>query len=352
MKKILILDLNGTSSVYTHYLSNGLKSKEIKVEILGQKKNEFLDVFIKHNEYLGFKFGVKLLDYLLNWLWLLANYNRYDLVIVQWLQLLKYSSLEINLISYLQRRINLIYIVHNIYPHNSENLKVNKRYNLLYKKLKNIVVHTNRVEKSIKEITHKANIIKFEHGLFFKDFRIENRIENNCRCLLVGYISKYKGVEDALKVVKILKNKEIYVSLEIIGYGEKEYIKMLCNLIEEYGISDNVKILSKEVSTRFLIEKITKASMLWLPYNSISQSGVAYTSMGLGVPFVGYDVGNFKESFGVKGFAEVVEKGNLEDFCLMVEKILDNNVIYREKISNELKDDGWVNNRTIVKKIF
>ena len=37
MKKILVVDFNGTSSVYTHYLSKGLKDKEDELKILGKK---------------------------------------------------------------------------------------------------------------------------------------------------------------------------------------------------------------------------------------------------------------------------------------------------------------------------
>lgn len=38
MKKILVVDFNGTSSVYTHYLANGLRDVNNEVEILGKKK--------------------------------------------------------------------------------------------------------------------------------------------------------------------------------------------------------------------------------------------------------------------------------------------------------------------------
>ena len=101
MKKILVIDFNGTSALYTHYFSKGLVEGNDEVKILGKKKPSFLDVFEDLNEYLGFNFGFKFLDYVLNWFWLLFNYQKFDTIVIQWLQLLKYTSVEIKLLNYL-----------------------------------------------------------------------------------------------------------------------------------------------------------------------------------------------------------------------------------------------------------
>ena len=140
MKKILVVDFNCTSALYTHYFAKGLVGGNDEVKILGKKKPAFLDVFEDLNEYIGFNVGFKLLDYILNWFWLLFNYQKYDIIIVQWLQLLRYTNVEIKLINYLQSRVKLIYIVHNLYPHNIKNNKIIKRYKQLYRTTKNIEI--------------------------------------------------------------------------------------------------------------------------------------------------------------------------------------------------------------------
>jgi glycosyltransferase involved in cell wall biosynthesis len=318
MKKILVVDFNGTSALYTHYFSKGLVEGNDEVKILGKKKPSFLDVFEDLNEYLGFNFGFKLLDYVLNWFWLLFNYQKFDIIVIQWLQLLKYTDVEIKLLNYLQSRVKLIYLVHNLYPHNTKNNKVVKRYNQLYQTVKNIAVHTYKVKKIIFELSPNTNILSIKHGLFFKEFRpIAPKIILN-KCLMIGYISKYKGIEDALEVVKRLKEKGLIISLDIIGLGTPAYLNILIKMIDDFKIKDQVFILSKEVPTSFLIDKINESTMLWLPYKKISQSGVAYTSIGLGKPFVGYDVGDFKDSFGDNGLAEIVNQDfyekNIQNF--------------------------------------
>lgn len=348
MKKILIVDFNGTSSVYSHYLAKGLVNRDNDVKILGKKKPEFLDVFNNLNEYLGFKSGLKLLDYILNWFWLLFNYKKFDVIIIQWLQLLKYTTLEVKLINYLQNKIKLVYILHNLYPHNSKDIKVINRYKKLYSTCNNIAVHTKLLKKIVLELSPKANVLDINHGFFFKEFRDKPTRINVNKCLMVGYVTNYKGVEDAFKVVVNLKGKGVIVSLEIVGLVTPDYLNILTALIDQLNIKDQVTILSKEVSTRFLIDKINESNMLWLPYKKISQSGVTYTSTGMGKPFVGYDVGNFKSFFGNKGVANIVEKDNIEAFSNGVIHVLQNEIFYKENIQNLSLQNLWDLNKSIL----
>ena len=341
----LVVDLNGTSCVYTHYLASGIKGDEDEVKILGKKKPEFLDVFDKLNPYLGFNTRFKLFNYVLNWAWLLFNYKKFDVVVVQWMQLLRYTSIEVLLLKYLQSNVKVIYVLHNIYPHNTKNSKILKRYNYLYKTLKNIAVHTDKVKNIIQKLNPNANVLRIEHGLFFEEFRQKSSQINQKKCLIVGYITKYKGVEDALHVLKFLKEKKIHLNLDIVGLCDSEYLKFLNEMINEFNLNDQVSILSEEVSTNFLIQKINQSTMLWLPYKKISQSGVSYTSIGLGKPFVGYDVGNFKDSFGDRGVAKIVEKNNIEAFSEAVTDILENENFYKKNIQNFSSQNLWDSNK-------
>lgn len=344
MTKILVVDFNGTSSIYTHYLANGLKNEANNVTILGKFKPKFLDVFINTNKYISINTGVKLIDYLFNWFWLIRNYKKFDVIIIQWLQLLKYTGFEISLINYLQKRIKLIYIVHNIYPHNNKKNAIKKRYDRLYTKCNNIAVQTKKVGKLINTIS-PSKIYNINHGLFFNEFR-HNKVETfNKKCLMIGYISKYKGIEDAIKVVSFLKQDGFELSLEIIGFGPTSYIESLTSLIKEHGLEKQISILSEEVPTKFIINKVKTSDALLLPYNNISQSGVAYTAVGLGTPIVTYDVGNFKEVFGSKNIAEIVPKGDIEKFALALKKVLNQNIEYKENIRKLFIEDLWMNNQ-------
>jgi glycosyltransferase involved in cell wall biosynthesis len=99
------------------------------------------------------------------------------------------------------------------------------------------------------------------------------------------------------------------------------------------------------VHTNFLIDKINESEMLWLPYKKISQSGVACTSTGLGKPFVGYDVGDFKYSFGDKGVAKIVKEDNIEDFSEAVIEVLCNQDFYEKNIQKLSLQNLWDSNK-------
>lgn len=191
-------------------------------------------------------------------------------------------------------------------------------------------------------------ILRIEHGFFFKEFKEKEVKFNENKCLIIGNISKYKGIEDALSVVRILKEKKIKVFLDIIGLAKPDYLNKLVSIINDYEIKDQVMILSKVVSTEFLINKINQSSMLWLPYKKISQSGVSYTSVGLGKPFVGYDVGNFKDFFGTQGAANIVEKNNVEAFSEAVIEVMTNKELYSENIKKLSLKSLWDSNKIMV----
>jgi len=347
MKKTLVVDLNGTSSIYTHYLANGLENHDREVFILGKFKPDFLDVFNITRKYLGLKTGFKLLDYILNWFWLIVNCKNYDTIVIQWLQLLKYTSLEVYLVNFIQKKTDLVYILHNVYPHNNESETIKKRYNLLYKKINKIAVQTSKIKSQLLKITPNKKVIEIEHGLFFKEFRNEKNLDYGNNCLMIGYISRYKGIEDAIQAIRILKNRNFDIELKIIGYGEPEYVKSLNLLIEKNNLQENISIIAKEVSTKFIIDSVKKSSVLLLPYKNISQSGVAYTAIGLAIPFVAYNVGNFKESFGKEKVAEIVSDGNIEEFSNAIEKVLINNIEYKKTIRSKFVTDNWEKNNKI-----
>ncbi|WP_026775579.1 glycosyltransferase [Polaribacter sp. Hel_I_88] len=347
MKKILVVDFNGTTSVYTHYFAQGLKENN-DVKILGKKKMFFLDFFKNLNVYLGFNTGVKFLDYILNWIWLLFNYKKFDIIVIQWLQLLKYTSIEVEFIKFFQKRVKLVYILHNLYPHNNTNPKIINRYNKLYKFCKNIAVHTYEMKSDLKKINPKINILKIQHGYFFDEFREQTSLLQENKCLMIGQILRYKGIEDALKVVKILKEKNTIIHLKIMGLADQNYLIELNKIIDDFNIGNQVTIIPEIVPTAVFINEINKSTMLWLPYKKISQSGISYTSIGLGKPFVGYNVGNFKSFFGDKGLANIVEKDNVIHFSEAVLEVLKNKQVYYKRIDEHAALNLWEANRVIL----
>ncbi len=348
MEKILVVDFNGTSPVYTHYFSEGLITPDRKVEVLGVKKSKFLDVFSDHMVYRGIKCKFKSLGYIVNWLWLLMNSNKYDVIIIQWLQLIRYSRFEVYLIQFLQSRNNLFYVAHNLYPHRHSSEKVRRNFDHLYRVTNKIAVHTTQLQNKILDITGPRKIYRAYHGLFFHDSKLDSNLFKKNSCIMIGYIAKYKGIEDAIEVVKLLREQGYIIDLQIIGAGPKSYINDLKKKITSYNLDHQIKIIGAEISSTKLVSIIQKVSMVWLPYKKISQSGVSYSSIGLKKPFVAYDVGNFKSEFGVLGVAEIAEPGDISDFSDRVKKVMNNSSFYKENIVKAYENFSWKRNESLL----
>ena len=284
-KKILIVDFNGTAPLYSHYFNNGFIESGCQSKIMGKRRVEYFLSPPKEDLYIGFNTGVKFLDYIINWVVLLKNANKYDVIVVQWLQSLKISIAEVHLYNILQKlNKKTYYLVHNVYPHNSINSKVRERYDKLYFYAKNLLVHSSDVKKML-HARHgvNKNIVMIEHGYFYHDIKkVEGKNGGfSSKVLITGHISPYKGIEDAVKAISILKKRGRYFELIVRGKGNLDYVAELKEKIKNYGVSDRVQLECSFIQTKDLIELYQNACCSVLPYKKIQQSGVVFSSLGL-----------------------------------------------------------------------
>lgn len=345
-KKILVVDFNGTTPVYTYYFAENLKSKNSEVNVLGYKNKDELKYFKKKLNYLEINFKNKGFNYLYYWLYLFFLAKKYDILIIEWLPFLKYSSFEISLIKILKKlNKNLFYTIHNFFPHNNNNKKIESRYIKLYKTIPNLLVHSIETSKKLEKYDVKNKIIKINHGVLFSDIKFNER--KDLKMIgMIGTISEYKGIEDAIKMLSCLSDKNYY--LYIAGKGKEEYIQTLNKEIEYLGLKDRVIIENRYLTLEEIIKLTKKSLVILMPYKNIEQSGVALTSIGLGIPIVGYKIGGLKDLIidDYNGF--LVEKN---DYKKMGEKleIISKNYKNFEKNTVEIsKKISWKENLDII----
>ncbi|WP_294095060.1 glycosyltransferase [uncultured Cetobacterium sp.] len=344
MRKILVVDFNGTTPIYTNYFAKNLKSNKTEVEILGYKNETELKYLKKEVKYIEINLYSKLLNYFCYWGYLFIFAKKYDILIIEWLPFLKYSVIELYLIGFLQKRIKkseLYYTVHNFYPHNSQNIKLKKRYEKLYKNLSNLLVHTNETKIKLKKIGVNGKISEINHGPLYYDIDIEEKKDMKMLSML-GTISEYKGIEDALKAMEILKENKFY--LYIAGKGDIKYINKLKKIICEKKMEKNIFLKEGYLSTEEIIKLTKKSAVTLMPYKQIEQSGVALTSIGLNTPIVGYKVGGLKDVIVNSWNGYLVNSGDYEKLAYKVIETIDNyeNILLRSKILSERK--GWQEN--------
>jgi glycosyltransferase involved in cell wall biosynthesis len=126
------------------------------------------------------------------------------------------------------------------YLHRSINIKLKIAEKLCYK----IVT---AVKESLVGFESKK-IIETGHGINVEEFKTErNWTDNVVKILSVGRISKIKDYETLLRAVKVLKDKGINLSVEIVGRPimppDFLYFEFLKSLKEEFGLGDVVRFV-------------------------------------------------------------------------------------------------------------
>lgn len=349
-KKILVVDFNGTTPVYTYYFAKSLKSKNTMVDILGHKNREELNYFDEKLNYLELNLKNKGINYFVYWIYIFFLAKKYDILIIEWLPCLKFFSFEITLMKILKKiNKNLYYTVHNFFPHNNVDKKIENRYLKLYKCIPNLLVHTFETKDKLEKYNIKNKIIKINHGVFYSDIRITEK--KDLKMIgMIGTISEYKGVEDAIRMLSYLPDKNYY--LYVAGKGKEEYINSLNRKAENLGIKNRVIIENRYLTLEEIVKLTKKSSVILMPYKNIEQSGVALTSIGLGTPIIGYNIGGLKDLIidGYNGF--LVEKDDYKKMSKKLELIIEDYQVFQENTLESSKKLSWKENLNILLNNF
>ncbi|MFH1234462.1 MAG: glycosyltransferase, partial [Candidatus Diapherotrites archaeon] len=107
--------------------------------------------------------------------------------------------------------------------------------------------------------------------------------------LFFGFVRPYKGLEFLLRAMpEVLAEKDI--ELHIVGEFWEPKEKFTA-LIEELGISKNVKIVDRYVSDEEAALYFTACDAVVLPYVSSTESGIIQLAFGHNTPIITTSVG-------------------------------------------------------------
>lgn len=339
-REILVVDFNGTSPSYTYYFSLAFKKNGQDIRILGYENKEDLRIHKDKLKYIGAKSQIKFLDYILNWIYLIWIAKKFNVIHIQWLSLINYTRFELLLIKILKgRNSKIFYTVHNLYPHHCDSDRIKNFYHKIYRLIDNLVVHSMSTKNKLLKITGPKNIITIQHGLFYKSFRKKKK-QKEPLMIMIGMIFNYKGVNDAIDAAKILKDEGFSFKFIIEGAGDKNYISELQKKIQHLKLSEYIFLNEGYVDIARLIELYNAASVVLMPYKKIEQSGVAFTSIGLGVPIVGYNITGLKSVIQDKKTGRLVEKNNIILFSESIKWVLKNEDLLNHNVNENLWSDS------------
>lgn len=272
----------------------------------------------------------KCISYFFSWITILyiTLKVRPTVIHIQWLRVPYIDFIFIYIIRKIIK-INVIYTAHNILPHNT-NDKYKKIFKKIYHTVSQIIVHA---EKTKNEIMHifliQPNMIAvIPHGILSappNNYQ-ENKFvhEDTINFLIIGGISKYKGIAEFISVWHnvCVKSKEFNNScmLHILGMAPSDYHISLCNYLSQIGDPDSIHYQNAELSNDDFNSYLLNCDVVVLPYIKISQSGVLLKSLAYKKPVLVSDVGGLGQplEIGYIGEKFTWDKNNAEEILLKI----------------------------------
>jgi len=157
------------------------------------------------------------------------------------------------------------------------------------------------------------------------------RIDKSYDLLYWGRIDKAKGIEDFIKIVSILKNKNSNIKAAIIGIGNLKYW-------ESYAIDlkceNNIKFIGYVENTENLFSIAQQSKVLLVPTYFDRYPAVIREAMMLKIPVISYKTGSIPYTNQEKKNIILVEVGDYEMMAEEAYKLLNKETSYEEMIEN------------------
>jgi len=168
------------------------------------------------------------------------------------------------------------------------------------------------------------------------NFEIINNIpvqEEKYQACFVGRFHQQKGIPELINIWNLVTKTYPEAKLAIIGWGDKYWIDLIRNLIEQNQLTKNIDLLGfLDNEEKF---KVLKSSRIFLFPSSYESWGIVVAeAFGCGCPVVAFDIPATRK-FN-KGMIKA-GLGDLKSFADITIKLLQNQQLYA-KLSQEAKE--------------
>ena len=321
----------GNLALYDYCLLSNIR--DVEIVFFGNKKyrgksfknNIFFVPIFKYSAYTNR--AIKFISYLYSLLAILIYIivKKPRVVHIQWF---KMPLIDIPFCKALKKiGVVIIYTVHNVLPHDSGKTKV-KLYKKIYGYATNLIVHTHRTKEELVEefkiSPNKINVVP--HGILRTEYNYKksntlSHLRNKDKIVfsLLGTQSKYKGYELVFELwskEKLLRDNKNIVLL-VMGKNKNLDFTLLDGI-------ENVILIPRYISDQEFQEALKITSILLMPYQKISQSGLLMTAIGENIPFLVSSVGELEEPLNIANVGWSMGEPNYENLKKSIFKILKN----------------------------
>lgn len=249
-----------------------------------------------------------------------------ELIILQWWH--PYFAPCFWSICKLLRREKILFVCHNVFPH--ERFPLDRlltkwtlgcgRYFITQSKMDARDLLSVKHDAVYRVTPHPTYGMFCKQGMSMQKAREQLQIDQGQRVLLFfGFVRKYKGLQYLLEAMKLLKERNFKVQLWVVGdFGEDkdEYVEQ----IRRFEIEDQVQMVEGYVPDDEVEKYFAASDLVVLPYLSATQSGIVQIAFGFEKPVLVTEVGGLPDvvTNGKTGY--VVEPRSAE---MIAEAIMD-----------------------------
>lgn len=249
-----------------------------------------------------------------------------ELIILQWWH--PYFAPCFWSICKLLRREKILFVCHNVFPH--ERFPLDRlltkwtlgcgRYFITQSKMDARDLLSVKHDAVYRVTPHPTYGMFCRQGMSMQKAREQLQIDQGQRVLLFfGFVRKYKGLQYLLEAMKLLKERDFKVQLWVVGdFGEDkdEYVEQ----IRTFEIGDQVQMVQGYVPDDEVEKYFAASDLVVLPYLSATQSGIVQIAFGFEKPVLVTEVGGLPDvvTNGKTGY--VVEPRSAE---MIAEAIMD-----------------------------
>jgi glycosyltransferase involved in cell wall biosynthesis len=220
-----------------------------------------------------------------------------DVLHVQWLALPQADAL-------LRFRSPSVFTAHDLLPRRTAGRR--DLWRRLLRRFDRVVVHTHRGRDTLRELGIGADVIP--HPVYPST---AGRDDDGATLLALGVIRPYKGLADAVEVVRRLEGARLLVAgdpaMPLDGLRDAPRTEWRLGYLPPAELD----------------RALSNATVALFPYRAeLDQSGAMLQALGAGVPAIAYDVGGLAEPIARYGAGRVVPAGDVEALAEATRELL------------------------------
>ena len=220
-----------------------------------------------------------------------------DVVHVQWLATPWFDTR-------LRLRSPSVFTAHDLLPRRTAEKR--DLWQAVFRRFDRVVVHTTRGARVLRELGVEATVIP--HPVYPS---AAERADDGRTLIALGVIRPYKGLADAIEVVRRLPDSRLVVA------GDPAMP------LDEVRKAPRTEWRLGYLPQAELDRALGEATVALFPYRAeLDQSGAMLQALGAGVPVVAYDVGGLAEPIERFGAGRVVPAGDVDALTAAVSELL------------------------------